>query len=60
MGREVIKGRLAHAELDMDAAMLDLFVQHGKHNVKKGRSGVVFGCTDSVDLGRDDLEWKFA
>lgn len=60
MGLEAVKGRLAHDELDMDAAVLDVVVQHGKHNVEKGRSGVVFGSTDSLDLGRDDLEWKFA
>lgn len=60
MGLEAIKDGLAHDELDMDNAVLDLVVQHGKQNVKKGRSGVVFGSTDSLDLGRDDLEWKFA
>ena len=60
MGLETIKVRLAHDELDMDAAVLDVVVQHGKHNVEKGRSGVVFGSTDSLVLGGDDLERKFA
>ena len=60
MGLETIEDRLAHDELEMDAAVLDLVVQHSKHNVDKGRSGLVFGSTDSLDLSGDDLEWKFA
>lgn len=60
MGLETIKARLAHDELDMDAAALDVVVQHGKHNVEKGRSDAVFRSTDSLDLGGDDLERKFA